>query len=330
MDGSKELAPSNKKPAIFDRLATLADPTRCRLLLALEAQELTVSEICTILQLPQSTVSRHLKTLADDGWVSARRDGTSRRYSSAGDGRGARTRRLWALMRDELVNESAAIQDRARLEKVVLERRTRSQEFFSSTAGQWAQLREELFGSRFDLLALLAMLDDDWVIGDFGCGTGQTAVSLAPFVKRVIAVDDSRAMLTAARGRLGNASNVEIREGRLEALPIDDGSLDAAVLSLVLHHLPDPQKVLMEAGRTIRPGGKLLIVDMLPHARESYRQEMGHVWLGFEAEQLEEWLLAAGFDRVAIRPLPPEQEAKGPNIFAASAKRRVDRNTKEN
>ena len=324
MNGSTHTTPSNKKPAIFDRLAALADPTRCRLLLVLETQELTVSEICSVLQLPQSTVSRHLKTLADDGWVSARRDGTSRRYSSARDARGDRTQRLWALLRDELVNESAAIQDRARLEKVVLERRTRSQEFFSSTAGQWAQLREELFGSRFDLVALLALLDDDWVIGDFGCGTGQTAASLAPFVRRVIAVDDSRAMLNAARERLGNASNVEIRQGRLEALPIDDGTLDAGILSLVLHHLPDPQQVLMEAGRTIRPGGKLLIVDMLPHARESYRQEMGHVWLGFGNEQLEGWLSAAAFDRVAIRPLPPEQEAKGPNIFAASAKRRVD------
>ena len=324
MDGSNQITNSSKKPAIFDRLAALADPTRCRLLLVLEEQELTVSEICTVLQLPQSTVSRHLKTLSDDGWVSARRDGTSRRYASSRDARGDRSRRLWALLRDELVNESAAIQDRSRLEEVVLERRARSQEFFSSTAGQWAQLREELFGSRFDLLALLALLDDAWVIGDFGCGTGQTAANLAPFVKQVIAVDDSQAMLKAARERLGKTPNVEIRQGRLETLPVDDRALDAAVLSLVLHHLPDPQKVLLEAGRTIRPGGKLLIVDMLPHARESYRQEMGHVWLGFGNEQLEGWLSAAAFDRVAIRPLPPEQEAKGPNIFAASAKRRVD------
>ncbi|MEJ2085064.1 MAG: metalloregulator ArsR/SmtB family transcription factor [Acidobacteriota bacterium] len=324
MDGLSLIANSSKKPAIFDRLAALADPTRCRLLLVLEEQELTVSEICTVLQLPQSTVSRHLKTLSDDGWVSARRDGTSRRYASSRDARGDRSQRLWALLRDELVNESAAIQDRARLEEVVLERRARSQEFFSSTAGQWAQLREELFGSRFDLLALLALLDDAWVIGDFGCGTGQTAANLAPFVKQVIAVDDSQAMLKAARERLGKTPNVEIRQGRLETLPVDDRALDAAVLSLVLHHLPDPQKVLLEAGRTIRPGGKLLIVDMLPHAREDYRQQMGHVWLGFESEQLEGWLSAAGFDRVAIHPLPPQQEAKGPNIFAASAMRRTD------
>jgi ArsR family transcriptional regulator len=321
MNGSNQLARVTEKPDIFDRLATLADPIRCRLLLILEAQELTVSEICTILQLPQSTVSRHLKTLADDGWVSARRDGTSRLYSSVRQPQEDRALRLWQLLRDEVVTGSAATQDRTRLEEVLIQRRTKSQQFFSSAAGQWAQVRQELFGHRFDLLALLALLDEDWVVGDLGCGTGQTAASLAPFVGKVIAVDDSKAMLTAARQRLMEVENVELRQGRLEALPIEDQVLDAAVLGLVLHHLPDPSKVLHEAARATRPGGRLLVVDMLPHQREEYRQEMGHVWLGFETDQLQEWLQEAGFAKVAIRALPPEQDAKGPNIFAASARR---------
>ena len=321
MDGSIQTLRITEKPEIFDRLAALADPTRCRLLLVLEAQELTVSEICTILQLPQSTVSRHLKTLADDGWVTARRDGTSRRYSAVRRVGDERAQRLWQLLRDEVATGSAADQDRARLEEVLIQRRTKSQEFFSSAAGQWAQMREALFGRRFDLLSLLALLDQDWVVGDLGCGTGQTAASLSPFVGRVIAVDDSNAMLAAARERLGEAENVELRQGRLEALPIEDQSLDAAILGLVLHHLPDPPKVLREAARALKPAGRLLVVDMLPHAREDYRQEMGHVWLGFEVEQLEEWLEKAGFDKIAIRALPPEQDAKGPNIFAASARR---------
>ncbi len=321
MNGFNQTLKVSERPELFDRLAALADPIRCRLLLLLEAQELTVSEICTILQLPQSTVSRHLKTLADDGWVSARRDGTSRRYSSVRRSRDDRAQRLWQLLRDEVVTGTAASQDRTRLEEVLVQRRTKSQEFFSSAAGQWAQLRRELFGDRFDLLALLALLDEDWVVGDLGCGTGQTTASLAPFVRKVIAVDDSKAMLTAARQRLIEAENVDFRQGRLEALPIEDHLLDAAVLGLVLHHLPDPSKVLDEAARAIKPGGRLLVVDMLAHEREEYRKEMGHVWLGFETEQLEDWLIEAGFEKVAIRALPPEHEAKGPNIFAASARR---------
>jgi ubiquinone/menaquinone biosynthesis C-methylase UbiE/DNA-binding transcriptional ArsR family regulator len=323
MNGLNETSRVAEKPEIFDRLAVLSDPIRCRLLLVLEAQELTVSEICSILQLPQSTVSRHLKTLADDGWVRARRDGTSRLYSAVRQAHQHGAQRLWQLLRDEVMAGSAASQDQARLEEIMTQRRSKSQEFFSSAAGQWAQLRQQLFGSRFDLLALLALLEEDWVVGDLGCGTGQTAASLAPFVGKVIAVDDSKAMLTAARERLGKTGNVELRQGRLESLPIEDETLDAAVLGLVLHHLPDPPRVLQEACRALKPNGRILVVDMLPHEREDYRQEMGHVWLGFEQKQLEDWLAEAGFGKVAFRALPPEQQAKGPNIFTASAQRLV-------
>lgn len=308
-----------EKTDIFDRLATLSDPIRCRLLLVLESHELTVSEICSILQLPQSTVSRHLKTLADDNWVTARREGTSRRYTAVRRAHEDRTQRLWQLLRDEVVAGSAANQDQTRLEEVLTLRRSKSQEFFSSGASQWSETRHDLFGARFDLLGLLGLLDENWIVGDLGCGTGQTAVSLAPFVRQVIAVDDSTAMLEAARVQLGGTTNVELRKGRLESLPIEDASLDAAILALVLHHLPDPQSVLREAARALKPGGRLLVIDMLPHDREEYRQEMGHVWLGFAADQLTSWLVEEDFQNARIRSLPPEQAAKGPNIFAASA-----------
>ena len=291
------------------------------MLLTLEAQELTVSEICAVLQMPQSSVSRHLKILGDDGWVRARREGTSRRYSAVRQPARSRDQRLWQLLREEIVDTSAADQDRARMEEVLVQRRTKSQEFFSSSAGRWAQLRQEMFGSRFDLLALLALLDPAWTIGDLGCGIGQTATSLAPFVAKVVAVDDSDAMLEAARRRLARFTNVEVRRGRLESLPLEDQSLDAAILGLVLHHVPDPAKVLGEAARALKPEGRLLVVDMLPHDREEYRQEMGHIWLGFETDQLESWMIQTGLQDITIRALPPEQEAKGPNIFAARAQR---------
>ena len=304
--------------AIFDDLTTLADSTRSRMLLLLERHELTVSELCTVLQLPQSTVSRHLKTLSDASWVVSRRDGTSRYYTLSLDERGGPARRLWALLRDQVGATAGADQDARRLKNVLARRQSKSQEFFETTAGHWDKLRADLFGTASHLQALPALLDERWTVGDLGCGTGQVACALAPFVARVIAVDRSGEMLQAARRRVRDLPSVEIKRGELEALPIADGELDAATLLLVLHHLPDPAAALAEAYRVLKPGGRLVMADMLPHDREEYRQQMGHVWLGFSDEHVHRLLAAAGFERVRIVPLPVDAAAKGPALFVAS------------
>ncbi len=307
--------------AIFDDLTALADATRSRMLLLLERHELMVSELCTILQLPQSTVSRHLKTLADGGWVTSRRDGTSRYYTLALDDRGPTTRRLWSLLREQVVDTTGADQDARRLRSVLARRQTASQEFFASAAGRWDRLREDLFGRASYLQALVGLVDEGWTIGDLGCGTGQVTAALAPFVTKVLAIDRSGEMLQAARRRLKDCQNVEIRRGELESLPISDGTLDAATLLLVLHHLPDPAEVLAEASRVVKPGGRLLICDMLPHDHEEYRQQMGHVWLGFSEEQVRRLLAVAGFKKVRLVSLPGDPDAKGPALFVATATR---------
>ncbi len=305
--------------SIFDRLSAVADPLRCRLLLVLERHELTVSELCSVVQLPQSTVSRHLKVLADDGWVRARPEGTRRLYTAAESGSGSISGDLWQLVRGEVAASPTAADDRRRLEGVLASRRTKSQEFFASTAGQWAEMRRELFGQRFDLHALLGLLDRKAVVGDLGAGTGQVAEALAPFVGKVIAVDNSEPMLEAARARLENANNVDVRAGRLEALPLADAELDVAILGLVLHHMAAPDVVLAEAARVLRPGGRLLIVEMHPHDHEEYRQRMGHVWLGFSQEQIERWCAPNGLRDIHYHSLPTDPHAKGPTLFVASA-----------
>ena len=308
-------------PAMLTWMSSLADATRARILRLVERHELTVADLCAVLQLPQSTVSRHLKVLADEGWVAARPDGTSRLYRLTVDDLGPAARRLWGLLREQTATAPVAAQDDQRLASILTERRSRSQAFFASAAGQWDRLRREMFGERFDVLALAGLLDPDWVVGDLGCGTGQIAAALAPFVRRVIAVDGSRAMLKAARQRLGALDGVEVRQGELDALPIDDDTLDAAALCLALHHVADPPVVLREAARVVRAGGRVLVVDMLEHGRAEYQQEMGHVWLGFPPEQVADWLKAAGFDRVRVQPLPPAPQATGPALFAATATR---------
>ncbi len=309
---------------LLDALGALSDQTRCRMLLVLERRELTVGELADVLQLPQSTVSRHLKVLADTGWVGSRRDGTSRFYSfdfsssTADSGLEA----VWTLARDQVAERAAAAQDQLRLKSVLARRAARSQTFFASSAGQWDRLREELFGEHFYLRGMLGLADDRWTVGDLGCGTGIVTSALAPFVARVIAVDASEEMLAAARERLGDAANVELRAGQLEALPIDPAVLDAATLMLVLHHVPDPAAALAEAARTLKPGGRLLIVDMLPHEREEYKQQMGHVWLGFSAEQMARLMEGAGFEGVRVHTLPADAAVRGPSLFVATGRRR--------
>ena len=305
---------------LFDRMTALADSTRSRLLLLLERHELTVSEIMSVLQLPQSTVSRHLKALGDNDWVVSRPEGTSRRYRAA-EKLEPSSRRLWHLVREQVIATPAAAHDARRVQTVLAHRRSRSQKFFSSSAGQWDRLRVELFGKRADLMGVLGLLDENWVVGDLGCGTGQLTESIAPFVSRVIAIDDSAAMLAAARRRLASMQNVDIRSGRLESLPIEDGSLDAALLFLVMHYVPEPTAAIAEAHRTLKPGGRLLIVDMMPHDREDLLQEMGHVWRGFSEEQVSSMFEAAGFSGGRYHPLPPDEAAKGPTLFAAVARR---------
>src|SRR3954470_4922767 len=198
-------------PAIFDDLTTLSDATRGRMLLVLERHELTVTELCAVLQLPQSTVSRHLKTLADASWVTSRRDGTSRYYTVALDERDAHTRRLWSLLRERFGSTPGADQDARRLKSVLGRRQSKSEEFFASAAGQWDRLRRDLFGAASALHALPALLDRSWTAGDLGCGTGETSAALAPFVARTIAVDRSGEMLQAARRRLRDAGHTDVR-----------------------------------------------------------------------------------------------------------------------
>jgi ArsR family transcriptional regulator len=309
--------------AILEHMTALSDPIRCRVLLLLEKHELTVSELCAIMQMPQSSVSRHLKTLSDDGWVASRRDGTSRFYSMPVDDLDTGAKRLWPLIREQVAATSAAGQDDRRLRGVLTRRRAKSQEFFATAAGGWDHLRSDLFGDQFFLWALLGLIDPSIVVGDLGCGTGQLTEIIAPYVKRVIAVDGSTDMLDAARLRVGGAANVDIRKGELENLPIDGGELDAAMLSLVLHYSPAPARALADVARVLKPGGRVLVVDMLPHDRQEYQQQMGHVWLGFSEKQIGRFLTGAGFRDVSVRPLPTDPEAKGPALFAAVAARHL-------
>lgn len=302
---------------VLAHLNVLGDLLRARLLLVLEGQTLAVGELCDVLQLPQSTVSRHLKTLVDGGWAQVRREGTSRLYSLVSDDLDESSAELWRVVKGQLVTLAAVAQDRARLTRVLAERRSSSAAFFSRTAGDWDGLRDEYYGSTFHLEGLLAALDPDWTLADLGCGTGRTSAAVAPFVTRVVAVDASAEMLAAARRRLAEWPNIDVRAGTLEAVPVPEGTVDLALLVLVLHHVADPGAVLREARRILKPGGRVIVLDMQPHDREEYRAQMGHVWLGFSGADVERLLQGAGFSSARVVPLTPAPGVKGPALFVA-------------
>ncbi|MGQ0646588.1 MAG: ArsR/SmtB family transcription factor [Gemmatimonadaceae bacterium] len=305
----------------FTRLTTLADSTRGRLLLVLEQHELTVSELCVILQLPQSTTSRHLKVLGDDGWVASRADGTSRYYRMALTD-GDLAARLWAVVREDVERTSAAEQDKARVASVLADRRSRSRQYFSSVAGQWDEVRRELFGTQVDLHLALSLLEPESAVGDFGCGAGHLAALLAPHVARVVAVDRSAEMLATARERLAQFPNVDVRMSDLERLPLESESLDVAIFSLVLHYVAEPGSALAEAYRVLKPSGRVIVIDMVPHDRDELRHAMGHAWTGFSQQQMRAWLGEAGFSGARVKTLPADPEARGPGLFLAVGGRR--------
>jgi ArsR family transcriptional regulator len=304
-------------------MESLADPTRLRLLRVLERHELGVVELTEVLQLPQSTVSRHLKVLADQGWVLSRPDGTNRLYRMSSEGRDAGARRLWLLARDQTDAWPTARQDALRLERRLADREeSQAEAFFAGAAGEWDRLRAELYGTSFTQTALLSLLPREWAVADLGCGTGQVAASLSPHVGRVIGVDRSAAMLKAAARRTASLGNVELRRGSLEALPIEDASCDAALLILALTYVPDPARTLAELARALRPGGRAVVLDLLRHEQEDFRRRLGQHCLGFEEQELTELLAAAGLENIHCRALPPDPQAKGPALVLATANRR--------
>jgi len=309
---------SDATRSLLQWLDPLTDPARMRLLSLLDVQEMSVGELASSLQLPQSTVSRHLKRLFESDWVVRRSEGTAALYRRASSGLDTTARELWELARRDCEADPQCREDARRASEVIAQRRVDSRRFFGQVGGEWADLRHELFGAGLTTEGLLGLLDPAWVVADLGCGTGITAAALAPWVGSIHVVDREPAMLEAARVRLDGFDNIQFHHCDLTALDLGDASVDAAVLSLVLHHVPEPEQVVREAARILRPGGRLMILDMVEHDREAYRDTMGHLHLGFADEVVDQWSMAADLTNTGRTRLRPAPDATGPALFAAT------------
>jgi len=296
--------------------------SRLRLLRLLEREELSVGELAAIMQMPQSTVSRHLKVLLEGGWVSRRSEGTTGRYWLDTGLLPEEARRLWELVQEQMGDSPQIRQDLHRLRNVLTQREIDSLEYFGQVGGEWDSIRRELFGERFTEEALLSLIPSNWVIADVGCGTGEITSIIAPRVREVHAIDVSEAMLKAARKRLREFRNVRFHQADLGDLPLDDESVDAICVSLVLHHVPAPESVFDEFARVVRKRtGRVLVIDMAAHEREEYRRQMGHQHLGFDPAVMGEWMRRAGLDEISVQYITSQSEARGPDLFVIAGTR---------
>lgn len=270
----------------------LADPTRIRLLHILYRHELSVNEIVGVMGMGQSRISRHLKILTDAGLLFCRRDGVSAFYGLPEEGKG----RDFLLAIESWIRSEMLADDLAKAAEVLEARRKSTSRFFDAIAGDWDSLKKEILGD-FDLNGkILEFTGAPRLAVDLGCGTGELLKSLSKKAKSLIGVDYSVEMLAKAEKNCTEEGiPVDLRLGAIEHLPVADGLADLAVLSLALHHLPDPERGIRDAARILVPGGKLLIADFEKHENESLRERFGDRWLGFSKEQISRFLDKAGF-----------------------------------
>ena len=311
--------PTAQPDRLLRWMHSLADATRLRLLVLLGEYELGVSDLCDVVQLPQSTVSRHLKILSDEGWVISRRQGTTNLYQMVLDELDQPQRELWLITRSQASDWATLGQDRLRLQQLVLSRQQDAGAFFADAAEHWDAIRHELYGSTFTRDAMLGLIPPSWVVADLGCGSGALASELSPFVRQIIGVDASPAMLDAARQRTRELSNIDLRQGDLTSLPMSDACVDATLCVIVLSYVERADQAVREMARVLRPGGRAVVVDLLAHNRDPFRRQMGQVHSGFTTDALQRLFSDAGLRDVRCRPLPPSSEATGPALVLATA-----------
>ena len=300
---------------VHERYSALIHPSRTRIFKLLYQEELSGGEVACIIQGAQSTTSRHLKLLTDSDWVVSRRVGTTVLFSASKNLNDADLA-LWEAMKVELKDSWS--DDALRLTITLQERSPTSRDYFGRLGSKWEDIREQLYGAKSLTHLAFSMLSREQTVADLGCGSGTVLSMLAPQVDWVIGVDREPAMLEAAYTKTSEFDNVEIRQGELESPPLQDQELDLALLNLVLHLVERPNEVLRATAQALKPSGRLVIIDMVAHQREDYRQSMGHVSLGFSYNELCQFAEDSGLKLENYLTLPPDLKASGPSLFSAS------------
>lgn len=288
-------------------LRVLSDPLRLRLLLVLSEEELTVAELQEVLGLGQSRISTALAQLRTESLVSDRRVGRNIFYSSTNSETSGLADRVLQEARDSL-EEAAA--DRERLAFTLRKRKDKAAEYFNRLAGKFG--RTYVPGRSWQALAhALLRLLPPMTIADMGAGEGTLSQLLANTARKVIAIDNSEKMVEfgSRLAREHGFRNLEYRLGDIEDPPIADAEVDLALFSQALHHAAVPQRAVRAAWRILKPGGRIMVLDLLAHSQERTRNLYGHVWLGFREIELQRMLRKAGFTRIESSIVAREKDA---------------------
>lgn len=308
-------------PAPSELLRLLADPTRARIVLLIAQGELTVGELQEILGMKQSRISTHLSLLRQSGLAADRRDGKRTHYALR-PGLPAATRALLGAVREALAEDPRAQADVRALRRLAESRRRAAEAHFNRVAGRLE--RNYCPGRSWEAVGqMLCLLVPRIRIADLGAGEGVLSQLLARGAEFVHCVDKSPRMVKVGRelARRQGIRNLDYVLGDIEDIPLRPGSVDLALLSQALHHAEQPRRALAEAYRILRPGGRIVILDLKAHRFEKARDLYADRWLGFEPNDLCDWLEAAGFARPEARVVA--RETAGPRfetLLAAAQK----------
>jgi len=285
----------------------LADPTRLRILAALREHELSVAELQEVLGVGQSRISNHLSQLKSVGLLRDRREGQKAYYR-----RGELAREVWTLADGAAAELGTRARDEAALRMVLDQRLEKSKRYFDAVAGRLG--KKYCPGRSWEAVGrLLLSLAPRQVYADLGAGEGLISQLLAARAKKVIALDHSPKMVEVGRelAKRSGLKNLEYRQGDLENPPIRPGSVDVAILSQALHHAVKPPRALEAAEKILRPGGTILILDLVEHSFEAARELYADVWLGFAPAELARMMREAGFEGVSVEVVSKEREGPG-------------------
>lgn len=291
----------------------MGERTRLRILHLLTHGELTVKELTQLLNQSQPRVSRHVKLMAEAGIIERYREGAWVFLRLVEDGKPGSLARFVADMvpsDDEVVRN-----DIQRLERIRQHRAARATRYFDANAEDWDKIRSLHVSETEVERAMLSVVGEakrDYLL-DIGTGTGRILELFAPLAEKAMGLDASHEMLAIARERMEQADlrNAQVRHGDLYQLPLQAGAVDLIIIHQVLHFLDDPAAALVEAGRVLKPGGQMLIVDFAPHEQEFLREEQEHRYLGIKQEQMERWASSANLTLDRHEALLPEPDTDG-------------------
>lgn len=295
---------------LVDVLKTVGEPTRFRLLALLARGDLTVTDLTEILGQSQPRISRHLKLLNEEGLIDRYQEGAWAYFRLSQEGAPAAL--VKTLLAASAGDDPVLVRDGERLSAVKHQRAERAQAYFSRNASEWDELRRLHASDSAVEQALLMLVGPSPIdsLLDLGTGTGWILKLLAPRYRRATGVDASRDMLAVARANLDKAGilKASVRHADILNLSLEGQDFDLVTIHQVLHFLDQPELAIAEAARILRPGGRLLIVDLAPHTLEHLREEHAHVRLGFSHEAIGDWLEKTGLDIEKAIDIAPEQD----------------------